>query len=83
MNLWLWAASGILAALVPCGVVCFHGPAEDRLVGLEMAANLVALELLLFAEGFHRSFLFDLPLALALLSFGSAMVFTRFIQRWL
>ena len=83
MNVWLWAAAGVLVSLVPCGAVVFRGDVADRLVGLEMAGTLVTVELLLLAEGFGRPSLFDLPLALALLSFGSGMVFARFVQRWL
>ena len=83
MNLWLWAAAGVLLSLVPCGVACFRGGVGDRLVGLEMTGALVTVELLLLAEGFHRPSFFDLPLTLALLSFGGGMVFARFVQRWL
>ena len=83
MNLWLWAAVGVLLSLAPCGVVVFRGDVADRLVGLEMAGALVTVELLLLAEGFGRPSFFDLPLTLALLSFGSGMVFARFVQRWL
>ena len=83
MNAWLWAAAGILLALVPCGVVVFRGDLASRLVGLEMAGSLVTIELLLLAEGFARPSFFDLPLTLAVLGFGSGMVFARFLQRWL
>ena len=83
MNAWLWAASGILLSLVPCGVVVFRAGLGDRLVALEMASTLVTIELLLLAQGFNRSSFFDLPLTLALLSFGGGMVFARFVQRWL
>ncbi len=83
MNLWLWAAAGMLLSLVPCGVVVYRGDLADRLVGQEMAGALVKIELLLLAEGFERSSFFDLPLTLALLSFGSGMVFARIVQRWL
>jgi multicomponent Na+:H+ antiporter subunit F len=83
MNIWLWAAAGILLSLVPCGIVCYRGTVGDRLVGLEMASALVTIELLLLAEGFNRSSFFDLPLTLAFLSFGGGMVFARFVQRWL
>lgn len=83
MNAWLWAAAGVLLALVGCLVVCFRGPTGDRLVGLEMTGALVTIELLLLCEGFNRPSFYDLPLTLALLSFGSGMVFARFLQRWL
>lgn len=83
MNFWLWGAVALLAALVPCLYVCAFKPAEERLVGLEFASCIVTLELMLMAEGFHRPAFYDLPLTLALLSFGAGMVFARFLQRWL
>lgn len=83
MNVWLWAAMGMLPALAMCMVVCFRGRLGDRLIGLEMTGCLVALELLLLAQGFDHPSFFDLPLAMAILSFGSGMVFARFVQRWL
>ena len=83
MNVWLWAAAGVLLSLVPVGVACYRRSLGDRLAALEMAGTLVAVELLLLAEGFGRPSFFDLPLTLALLSFGSGMVFARFVQRWL
>ena len=83
MNVWLWAATCMLGAIVPTGVVCFRGAVEDRLVGLELAAVLVTLELVLLTEGFHRGVYLDLPLTLAFLAFGGGMVFARFLQRWL
>lgn len=83
MNMWLWSAAVILLTLIPCGFVCFRGELGERLVALEMAGALVTIELLLLAEGFGRASFFDLPLTLALLSFGSGMVFARFVQRWL
>jgi multicomponent Na+:H+ antiporter subunit F len=83
MNVWLIAAFVVTLGLIPCGVVCFTKDAVNRLVGLEGAAVLVVLVMLLLAEGYHRSFLFDLALMLALLSFGGGMVFVRFLERWL
>jgi multicomponent Na+:H+ antiporter subunit F len=83
MNAWMWAAAGILVALIPCGIVCYRGKLEDRLIGLEMAGALVTIELLLLAEGYGRSSFFDIALTLAFLSFGGGMVFARFVQRWL
>lgn len=83
MNFWLWGAAGLLLALVPAGVVCFRGSTEDRLTGLELAGSIVVLELIALAEGFHRNIDMDLPLTLAILGFGSGLVFARFLQRWL
>ncbi len=83
MNVWLWAATGLLLALVPVMVVCFRGAAEDRLAGLGMAGVLVTLTMVLLVQGFHRIPFYDLPLTLAFLSFGGGMVFARFLERWL
>ncbi|HEX3658375.1 MAG TPA: MrpF/PhaF family protein [Pirellulales bacterium] len=83
MNVWLWAALALLTALIPCVVTCLRGELVDRLIGLEMAGVIVTLELILLAQGFHRSFFYDLPLMLAFLSFGGGMAFARFVERWL
>ncbi len=83
MNAWLWAAAALMIAMIPCFIVCFRGDLGDRLVALEQAGCLITIELVLLCEGFGRASFFDLPLTLALLSFGGGMVFSRFVQRWL
>lgn len=83
MNAWLWAAAAMLAALLPCGITVFRGDDADRLIGLEMTALIIILELVLLAEGIHRPSFYDLPLTLAILSLGGGLVFARFLQRWL
>ena len=83
MNEWLVAATVLLGAMIPCGVVCLRGEAIDRLAGLEAAGTVAALVLLLLAEGFGRVPFTDLAVALALLSFGGGLVFARFLERWM
>ena len=83
MNYWLWSAVALLFALVPCLYVCAFKSPQERLVALEFTSCIVTLQMVLLAEGFHRPSFFDLPLTLALLSFGGGMVFARFLQRWL
>lgn len=83
MNVWLGAASAMVLALVPCAFVCLRGEMADRLVGLEMAAVVESLLLLVLAEALHRPMLADVGLMLALLSFGGGLVFARFLERWL
>lgn len=83
MNVWLLYAIVLLLALVPAGVAVFRGNLVDRLVGLETAATIDVLVLVLLAEAFHRTNMFDLALTLALLSFGGGLVFVRFLERWL
>ena len=83
MNVWLLGAAVLLFALVPCGIASFRGDTVERLVGLEMAGMIVTLLLVMLAEGIGQVNFYDLPLALALLSFGGGLVFARFLERWL
>jgi multisubunit Na+/H+ antiporter MnhF subunit len=83
MTVWQLAATGILLAYVPCGIATFRGALADRLVALEMAGLLTVLELVLLAEAFNISYLYDLALTLAILSLGATMVFARFLERWM
>ena len=84
MNLWLTAATVLLAGVVPCGWVLLRGRLTDALVALELASTVLAVVLVLLAEGFHRSSYFVLPLVLAALSFVGSLVFIRFLgDRWL
>ena len=83
MNVWLWAATVLLAALVPSLVVGFRSSAPfERLVALEVAGTITTLVLLLLAQGFDRTLFFDLSLVMALLSFGGALVYAHFLERW-
>lgn len=82
-NPWFWAGAGVAAAVAPCAAMCLRGSPERRLVGLEMASLLIILCLVMFTEGFGRSILIDLPLALAIMSFGSGLVFARFLEKHL
>lgn len=83
MNYWLWSTVALMFALMPCLYLCAFKPLPDRLVALEFASCIITLQMVCLAEGFHRPSFYDLPLTLALLSFGGGMVFARFLQRWL
>lgn len=84
MNVWLVAATVLLAGLVPCGWVLLRGRIEDALVAVELVSTLVTVVLLLLAEGFHRSIYFELALVLAAMSFVGALIFVRFVgEKWL
>ena len=82
-NVWLAAASAVIAALVPCAAMCLRGAPERRLGGLEMASVLITLAMVLLSIGFGRSMLIDLPLAMAIMSFGGGLVFARFFEKHL
>ena len=83
MSPWLIAGAAVTAGLVPCADMCLRGSPERRLVGLEMASMLVIIAMVLFTVGFGRSIFIDLPLALAIMSFGGGLVFARFLEKHL
>ncbi len=83
MNAWLWAATALLLAIVPCVVVCVRRGPMDALVALELASTITTLALLALAQGYRRDPFFDLALVSAVLSFAGALAFARFLERWI
>ncbi|MDP9037901.1 MAG: monovalent cation/H+ antiporter complex subunit F [Acidobacteriota bacterium] len=83
MNLWVIAAAAVTSCLLPCADMCLRGSPERRLAGLEMTSILVTIAMVLFTVGFGRSAFIDLPLALAVMSFGGGLVFARFLGKHL
>jgi multicomponent Na+:H+ antiporter subunit F len=63
--------------------MCLRGSPERRLVGLEMTGMVVTIAMVLFTVGFCRLPFIDLPLALAIMSFGGGLVFVRFLEKHL
>jgi multisubunit Na+/H+ antiporter MnhF subunit len=83
VNVWVTAAAAVSSALLPCADMCLRGTPERRLVGLEMASIVVIITMVLFTVGFGRSAFIDLPVALAIMSFGGGLVFARFLGKHL
>jgi len=83
MNIWLIAGIAVASSLVLCAFMCLHGNPERRLVGLEMTSMIVITSMVLFTVGTGRLPFIDLPLTLAILSFGGGLVFVRFLRRYL
>ena len=83
MNLWSIAGSCVTAALLPCAWMALRGDAARRLVGLQMGGILIVFALVLFTIGFGRLPFIDLALTLGVLSFGSGLVFARFLEKHL
>ncbi|UFS72129.1 MrpF/PhaF family protein [Geomonas sp. RF6] len=83
MNPWLLTAAVLLLAILPCGWVCLRGRLMERFAALQMAQLLSVIVLILLAEGYGRENYFDLAIILAILSFASALVYIRFLERWL
>ncbi len=83
MSAWMIAAAALLLGFVPCGLLARRGSVLDAVVALEMAGVLTMLTLLLLAASFDRPPFYDLALVLAALSFAGALVFVRFLERWI
>jgi multicomponent Na+:H+ antiporter subunit F len=81
VNGWLWAATALLAMIVPCGLSALRGSAAHRLPGLLVAGPIGSIALLLIAEGTGREPFADLALTLALMSFAGSLLFARFLER--
>ena len=83
MNGFVIAAIAMLIGVVPCGIVVCRGEVMEGVVAYEAISSIVVMVLVLLAEGFGRSGEFELPVLLAVLMFGSGLVFVRFMERWL
>lgn len=83
MNLWLLATVLTSVALIPCAAMCLRGSPERRLVGLEMTSMIITIDMVMFTVGSGRLPFIDMPLTLAILSFGGGLVFTRFLGKYL
>jgi len=77
------AAIAMLVAIVPAAIVLCRGELVASVVAYEFITSVVVMVLALLAQGFQRSGEFELPVLLALLMFGSGLVFVRALERWL
>ncbi len=83
MNVWLAADIGLLLGVVPCALLILRSSdVADWTVALQLGGVIIALALLLLAQGLKRPSFFDLSVALALLSFPAGLMFAHFIERW-
>jgi hypothetical protein len=83
VNAFVVAAIAMLAGLIPCGIVLLRGTIMDAVVAYEAISAIAVMVLILLAEGFRRPGEFELPVLLAVLLFGSGLVFVRLLERWL
>jgi multisubunit Na+/H+ antiporter MnhF subunit len=83
MTSFIVAAIAMLLAMVPAGVTIVRGNTADAVVGYEFITTVAVMVLALLAEGFGRPSLFELPVLLAVLLYGSGLVFVRSLERWL
>ena len=83
MTAFVVAAIAMLIAVVPAGIIIARGTLADAVVGFEFLTLVAVMIFALLAEGFQRSSLFEFPVILAVLLFGSGLVFVRALERWL
>ena len=83
MMAFVVAAIAMLIAIIPAGIVLCRGELVAYVVAYEFITSVVVMVLALLAQGFRRSGEFELPVLLAVLIFGSGLVFVRALERWL
>ena len=83
MNGFVITAMAMLIGTIPCAIVVWRGEIMAAVVAYEAISSIAVMVLALLAEGFRRSGEFELPVLLAVLLFGSGLVFVRFLERWL
>jgi multicomponent Na+:H+ antiporter subunit F len=83
VNGFVIAAIAMLIGTIPCAMVIWRGEVMAAVVAYEAISSIVVMVLVLLAEGFRRSGEFELLVLLAVLLFGSGLVFVRFLERWL
>jgi multisubunit Na+/H+ antiporter MnhF subunit len=76
-------AIAMLLGVIPCGIVVVRGKIMEALVAYELISSIAVIVLVLLCQGFRRPSLFELPVLLAVLLFGSGLVFVRALERWL
>ena len=81
MNIYLIAATALIAGLVPCLAVCVRGRPIEGVVALELCGALTTLALICLAEGFHRSVYLSVALVASVLCWIGGLVFVRFVDR--
>lgn len=83
MSGFVVAAIAMLIGIIPCAIVVWRGTAMEALVGYEAISSIAVMVLVLLAEGFNRFGELELPIVLAVLLFGSGLVFVHALERWL
>ena len=80
---FLIAAVAMLISLIPAGITLCRGPLAASIVAYEFISSVAVILLALLAQGFGRPSEFEFPVLLAVLLYGSGLVFVRATERWL
>jgi len=83
MSGFVVAAITMLIGIIPCAIVVWRGTATEALAGYEAISSIVVMVMVLLAESFNRFGELELPIVLAVLLFGSGLVFAHALERWL
>ena len=83
MTSFVIAAVAMLLALLPAGITIARGSLADAVIGFQFITSVAVMIFALLAEGFRRPSLFEFPVLVAVLLFGSGLVFVRALERWL
>ena len=81
MNVWLAGAAVLLAGVFPCGWIAVRASRMEAVVALQLASTLVALALVLLAQGYNRSVYYVVGLTLAAISFVGTLLLLRLMER--
>lgn len=73
-------AIAMLACMAPAGIVMARGDQGDAIVGYDFITGVAVMVFALLAEGLGRPSLFEFPVLLAVLLYGSGLVFARALQ---
>jgi multisubunit Na+/H+ antiporter MnhF subunit len=82
VNAFAWAAFALLLGYAPLLWIAVRRRPLEGLLALEMGGILLVLELCLLAEAFHRGFEYSVAIVAAVATWIGALVFTRFLGRW-
>jgi multisubunit Na+/H+ antiporter MnhF subunit len=77
------AATAMLIAIIPAAIVLCRGELAASVVAYEFITAVMVMVLALLAQAFQRSSLFELTVLLAVLMYGSGLVYVRAMERWL
>jgi multisubunit Na+/H+ antiporter MnhF subunit len=83
VSAFIAAAAAMLMGIFPCVVVMVCEEVMAAVVAYELASSILVLVLVCLSQGFGRSGEFELAVLLAVLMFGSGLVFVRRMERWL
>ncbi len=83
MNGFVAAAAAMMLGLGPCLWVIVRGELMAAVAAYELASAIVVMVLACLSQGFGRSGEFELAVLLAVMLYGSGLVFVRSLERWL